>query len=122
MRASEGEGENIVGNLHVSSISSGTQQDAGFGILALMLYLFFLLQVLSDCAATRYPVSGKAGSDAMTHTTNCTSEERLGIRDEGLRLSATCNTLDLRYRVNDAEKAAPLQNHPLSQVLQSRSA
>jgi len=109
-----------VDNLHVSTISSGSQPDPGFGILALMLYLFLLLLVLSGCASTS--MSGKDGSDAMTRPTNCKSEERLGIRDEGLQLSAACNTLDLRYRVDDSARAAPLQNHPLGQVLQSRSA
>jgi len=108
-------------NHHVSTISSSSQPDPGFGILALMLYLFFLVLVLSGCAATRDPMSGKDGSDAKTRPTNCKSEERLGIRNEGLRLSAACNMLDLRYRVSDSEKAAPLQNHHLSQVLQSRN-
>jgi len=35
-------------------------------------------------------------------------ESRLGIKLEGLRLSAAGSMLDLRYRVLDAKKAAPL--------------
>ncbi len=95
-------------NFHVSSTCSCRQAEPAFGMLALMLYLFMVVLLMSGCAATKGPVSGKDGPDAITRPTNCKSEERLGIRIEGLRLSAAGNMLDLRYRVNDSEKAAPL--------------
>jgi len=108
-------------NHHFSTISSDNQPDPGFGILALMLYLFFLVLVLvlSGCAASRDTVSGKDGADALTRPTNCKSEQP-GIPTEGLQLSAACNILDLHYRVDDSARAAPLQNHHLGQVMQSR--
>ena len=95
-------------NFHVSSTSHDSEAGPAFGILALMLYLFFVVLVMSGCAATRDSMSGRDGQDAMTRPTNCKLEQGLGIRIEGLRLSAAGNMIDLRYRVNDADKAAPL--------------
>lgn len=77
-------------------------------MLALMLYLFLLVRVMSGCATAKGPVSGADGPEAMVRSTHYQSEQRLGIRIEGLRLSAAGSMLDLRYRVNDAAKAAPL--------------
>lgn len=44
-------------------------------------------------------------------------EDRLGVRVEGLRLSAAGYMLDFRYRVLDPAKAAPLLDRKLSPYL-----
>lgn len=92
-----------MGNFHVSAVSSGRRAKSTFGTMVLMPCLFFLALVMTGCAANQYPVSSSDSSHG-----DYKSEERLGIRIEGLRLSAAGNMLDLRYRVYDPVKAAPL--------------
>lgn len=93
---------------HIYSTIGHRQTQPAFGMLALMLYLFFVVLTFSGCASTKNPVSEMDAPDAITRPSNCKAEERLGIRIEGLRLSAAGNMLDFRYRVSDPEKAAPL--------------
>lgn len=106
---------------HIYSSYGHRRPESAFGILALMLYLFFVLLVMSGCATTKGTVSGKDGADAITRPTNCKAGERLGIRVEALRLSAAGNMLDFRYRVNDPEKAAPLFDRKIRPYLLDES-
>lgn len=54
-----------------------------------------------------------ARSKALAHA----AEEKLGIRMEGLRLSAAGYMLDFRYRVIDPDKAAPLLSRKIRPYL-----
>lgn len=49
------------------------------------------------------------------------AEKRLGVRIRGVRLSAAGFMLDLRYRVLDAAKAAPLLDRKIAPYLQDSS-
>jgi len=69
-----------------------------------------LVTVLSGCA-TQLEGGHSSGPDGITPATGLQEhgvEARLGIRMEGLRLSAAGYILDFRYRVLDPAKAAPL--------------
>lgn len=106
---------------HIYNTFGQRQPEPAFGMLALMLYLFLVVLVMSGCAATKGTVSGKDGPNAITRPTNCKAEERLGIRIEALRLSAAGNMLDFRYRVNDPEKAVPLFDRKIRPYLLDES-
>lgn len=64
------------------------------------------LQLLSGCAGT-YPQS-EANQVPPAEKTGV--ETAYGIKIEGLRLTAAGSMLDFRYRVLDAQKAAPFLN------------
>lgn len=69
-----------------------------------------LLTVLSGCA-TRADSGYSSGAEDMTPESGAPAsdaEVMLGIRMEGLRLSAAGYILDFRYRVVDPAKAAPV--------------
>lgn len=68
---------------------------------------------LSGCATA--PVSGGASEVAQAHKSAV--ETTYGIRVEGLRLTAAGSMLDFRYRVLDAQKAAPLLNGKIQPYL-----
>lgn len=74
---------------------------------ALVLGLLGLALQLTGCAST--PVDAAAQTPAVSDTSD-ELEAHWGIRVEGLRLSAAGSMLDFRYRVLDAQKAAPLLN------------
>lgn len=71
------------------------------GILTL---LSVALPMLAGCAAPVMP----AQSGAAFETRAASAGSAYGIRLDGLRLSAHGYLLDLRYRVTDPDKAAPL--------------
>jgi hypothetical protein len=75
---------------------------------------------LSGCATA--PGSGAAGQAAQAERP--TVETTYGIKVEGLRLTAAGSMLDLRYRVLDAQKAAPFLNGKIQPSLldEARSA
>jgi hypothetical protein len=70
------------------------------------LGFFFVGLQLSGCATA--PDSEDASRAARTEAPHLV--DAYGITIEGLRLSAAGSMLDLRYRVLDADKAAPLLN------------
>jgi hypothetical protein len=74
------------------------------GALALVGLLCAALQ-LSGCASSS-PEASNVSRAAQPETASL--ESRYGIRVEGLRLSAAGSMLDFRYRVLDAQKAAPI--------------
>jgi hypothetical protein len=59
---------------------------------------------LLGCASYSDPFVSVQAQDAQASAL----ESRMGIKLQGLRLSAAGSMLDLRYRVLDAKKAAPL--------------
>jgi len=63
--------------------------------------------IVGGCATSAPPAAPTA---AAARAAGETVVEAYGIRVEGLRLSAAGSMLDLRYRVLDAGKAAPLLN------------
>lgn len=75
---------------------------------------------LGGCATA--PGSGAAGQAAQAEASAV--ESTYGIKVEGLRLTAAGSMLDFRYRVLDAQKAAPLLNGKLQPSLldEARSA
>lgn len=75
---------------------------------------------LGGCASA--PTSG-AASQAV-EAEQPLAETTFGIRVEGLRLTAAGSMLDFRYRVLDAQKAAPLLNGKIQPYLldEARSA
>ena len=75
---------------------------------------------LSGC--TTVPTSGAV--NPSTQAEQPAVEATYGIRVEGLRLTAAGSMLDLRYRVLDAQKAAPLLNGKIQPYLldEARSA
>lgn len=73
-----------------------------------VLGLFCGALQLTGCASAPELVEAPAEQPAATSL-----EEEWGIRVEGLRLSAAGSMLDFRYRVLDANKAAPLLNGKL---------
>jgi hypothetical protein len=60
---------------------------------------------LSGCASSS-PEAVSVSGAAQPETSSL--ESRYGIKVEGLRLSAAGSMLDFRYRVLDAQKAAPI--------------
>jgi len=72
---------------------------------------------LGGCASAPASVAGAQPERPAVETT-------YGIRVEGLRLSAAGSMLDFRYRVLDAQKAAPLLNGKVQPFLldEARSA
>jgi len=75
---------------------------------------------LGGCATA--PGSGAAGQAAQAEASAV--ETTYGIKVEGLRLTAAGSMLDFRYRVLDAQKAAPLLNGKIQPSLldEARSA
>lgn len=69
--------------------------------LLLAAVLFALAPVLAGCSTLN-----RTGVETMVESSGV--EERWGIRVEGLRLTAQGHMCDFRFRVIDAEKAAPL--------------
>lgn len=63
---------------------------------------------LGGCATNNKPISEGGEGGAVTRPTHCKIEEKLGICIEGVRRSAAGYMLDLRYKVVDSGKAAPL--------------
>jgi hypothetical protein len=87
---------------------------------ALMFTLtLFLLPGLAVCAdAPAEAVAQDTPQPVADITTAARSmEEQLGVHIRGVRLSAAGFMLDLRYRVLDAAKAAPLLNRKLAPYL-----
>jgi hypothetical protein len=82
--------------------------------------LSIALQLLSGCAGV-YPQSE---SNQVPSIENTGVETAYGIKIEGLRLTAAGSMLDFRYRVLDAQKAAPFLNGRIqpSLVDETRSA
>lgn len=78
----------------------------GFGLLA-------LAGPFAGCASA--PASVSASPAAVTEPS--AAEAAFGIRVEGLRLTAAGSMLDFRYRVLDAQKAAPLLNGKIQPAL-----
>ncbi|MFA7316465.1 MAG: hypothetical protein WC029_02750 [Sulfuricella sp.] len=74
-----------------------------WSMLALLCVIFAVL-VFSGCSSTAARQGAVSGADAE----DCTHIESLGIRINGVHLSAAGSMLDFRYRVVDAAKAAPL--------------
>lgn len=74
-----------------------------------MLGLIFVSLVFSGCSSTATRQSAISGeSEASAEIQDCRKDERLGIKFGSVHLSAAGNMLDLRYRVVDPLKAAPL--------------
>jgi hypothetical protein len=71
-----------------------------YGLLVILLVILSLL--LTGCAAT----SKKQVAEEVVNTESM--EEKWGVQIVGIRISAAGFMLDFRYRVIDAEKAAPL--------------
>ena len=70
-----------------------------------------LATMLSGCASTTgsaYSSNAKIMEAPANNAASGDAENQLGIRMEGLRLSAAGYMLDLRYRVVDPARAAPL--------------
>ena len=70
-----------------------------------------LATMLSGCTSTtgsHYFSNTKAMETPVSNAGSGDAESRLGIRMEGLRLSAAGYMLDFRYRVIDPARAAPL--------------
>lgn len=74
---------------------------------------------LSGCAGKSNGnyFSGAQGMPPAVEATAHAAENRLGIRMEGLRLSASGYILDFRYRVTDPAKAAPLLDRKIRPYL-----
>lgn len=89
-----------------------------WGMLALLCVIFSVL-VFSGCSSTaaRQDSASGTGPDAR----ECTHIESLGIRINGVHLSAAGNMLDFRYRVVDAAKAAPLFDRKIRPYLLDES-
>lgn len=68
---------------------------------------------LGGCAGT--PTQSEKGQAAQTEKPNI--ETTYGIKVEGLRLTAAGSMLDFRYRVIDAQKAAPFLNGKIQPYL-----
>lgn len=75
--------------------------------VALLLSLY-----LAGCATT-----DNQESQAVAGIPPAGSEERWGVRIEGIRLSAAGNMLDFRYRVIDPDKASPLVDRTVKPYL-----
>lgn len=77
-----------------------------------------LLTVLSGCAS-KSGAGYSSGPESMTPAAELAqgAEVKLGIRMEGLRLSAAGYILDFRYRVVDPEKAALLLDRKIRPYL-----
>src|SRR3990172_7542680 len=71
----------------------------------LMRWLILLFITLTGCATTH---EGKIIETAAPQAIDTTIEEKWGVRVLSIRQSAEGYMLDFRYRVIDAEKAAPL--------------
>lgn len=67
-----------------------------------MMVLFVVLSVAGCATTDQYSMSDGAGDTSRY--------EKWGVKIVGIRLSAEGHMLDFRYRVIDAEKAAPLFN------------
>lgn len=80
----------------------------------LVLCLVVMAAALSGCA-TR--TEGAYSPGAERKAPGSSAEDKLGIRMEGLRLSAAGYILDFRYRVTDPAKAAPLLNRKIRPYL-----
>jgi hypothetical protein len=74
------------------------------GVLVIIGLLCATLQLLG-CAISS-PEAASVSQAAQPETASL--EARYGIKVEGLRLSAAGSMLDFRYRVLDAQKAAPI--------------
>lgn len=73
------------------------------------LGFIFVSLVFSGCSSTATRQSAISGErEASAEIQDCRKDERLGIKFSSVRLSAAGNMLDLRYRVVDPLKAAPL--------------
>jgi len=89
---------------------------------ALILTLtLFLLPGLAVCADAPAESAAQAAPQPVAIKTAAARsvEERLGVHIRGVRLSAAGFMLDLRYRVLDAAKAAPLLNRKITPYLQA---
>lgn len=95
----------------------GHRADHGFA-LACAGWLWVALQ-LGGCASAPTVASGEAAQAVPA-----AAVAAYGIQVEGLRLSAAGSMLDLRYRVLDPAKAAPLLNGKIQPYLldEARSA
>ena len=83
---------------------TGFRKSASRGALARLGLLCLALQLIGCVSA---PGVVDAPQSAEVESTSSV-ESSFGIRVEGLRLSAAGSMLDFRYRVLDAQKAAPL--------------
>lgn len=87
------------------------------GRLGIAAALIGSLLAMSGCAGLG-PEGPAPGASAPA---NSEVQAVLGIRVEGLRLSAAGSMLDFRYRVLDATKAAPLLNGKIQPYLLDES-
>lgn len=79
-----------------------------------------LAAALSGCASTPeggYSYGKEMQTPATTPATTRDAEVRLGIRMDGLRLSAAGYIVDFRYRVVDPARAAPLLDRKIRPYL-----
>jgi hypothetical protein len=74
-----------------------------------------LTAALAGCAST--PEGSYSYGEEKTPATTRGAEDKLGIRMDGLRLSAAGYMLDFRYRVIDPAKAAPLLDRKIRPYL-----
>ncbi len=81
----------------------------GFWSLVAALCIVFTALVFSGCSSTTARQNTLSGdNDASEEIMDCRRDERLGVEFGAVHLSAAGNMLDLRYRVVDPVRAAPL--------------
>jgi hypothetical protein len=79
--------------------------------------LAFCAVVCAGCAATHGKMEGVTAQPAAGQSI----EEAWGIKDVVIRLTAHGTMLDFRFRIVDADKAAPLFNHDIRPYLVDES-
>lgn len=80
-----------------------------------------LLVLAAVVTAPGLIASAHAGENPEKNGQSSEIEDKLGVRIEGLRLSAAGYMLDFRYRLLDPAKAAPLLDRKLSPYLLDES-
>lgn len=90
--------------------------DGVLTVLALSGWLLLAAIVLTGCSNTQERPYGTYGAVPASGTASPV-EEQLGIRVDGITLSAAGYLLDFRYHVNDPEKAAPLLDRKVQPYL-----
>jgi hypothetical protein len=94
-------------------------QAIAFGLVCLIIFALPRGGRADDLAAraTENQASALVKSVAEPTGSAVTVEDAFGIKIDGLRLSAAGSMLDFRYRVLDAQKAAPLLNGKIQPYL-----
>lgn len=93
----------------------GAAKLPGWMLAASLPLLALVLNWPAPAAGAAVPAMSDAAKLAQQ------AEERLGVKIRGVRLSAAGFMLDLRYRVLDAAKAAPLLDRKVQPYLQDGS-